>query len=396
MHAAGWERMLAVATRAEALGLHSVWLPENHFAPSATPAPLVALAAFAARTRRLRLATSSLLLPLHPPRRLAAEVATLDALSGGRVLLGLGRGFRAGVFEGFGVRARDKRDRFDAALDTMLSAWASAAPTAKRPHPPLLVAAFGPKGLAQAARRGLPYLASPLETLDALAHNYALWRELCEQEKSRAQNKDARSGDAQSESGRDGDGGGDGARNGGAQNEDARSESARGDDGGDGARSDDAQNEVARRDGAKVERAQSDGAEVRRAQSEDARDGGAQNESARARDVRGGDAPRVPVMRNVFVAANDAEAGRVRDALRAESARLAGTRAPNPVLARAAAGEIEERALIGGAAQVEDEIARYRERLGLDLLVARVEFAGADAAARDAALERLAQIICTQ
>ena len=46
----------------------------------------------------------------------------------------------------------------------------------QRPHPPLVVAAFGPKGLRQAALRGLPYLASPLETLETLVENYDSWR----------------------------------------------------------------------------------------------------------------------------------------------------------------------------------------------------------------------------
>ena len=81
----GWERAFARAARAEALGFHSLWLPEAHFAPGATPSPLVALAAFAARTERIRLGTTSLLLPVRPAAQVAEEVATLDRLSGGRV-----------------------------------------------------------------------------------------------------------------------------------------------------------------------------------------------------------------------------------------------------------------------------------------------------------------------
>jgi alkanesulfonate monooxygenase SsuD/methylene tetrahydromethanopterin reductase-like flavin-dependent oxidoreductase (luciferase family) len=193
--AVGWRDRLASVERAEQLGLHSAWVPELHFARGGTAAPLAALAAFAARSRRLRLGTTSLLLPIHHPLRLAEEVAQLDALSGGRVVLGLGRGFRAPLFDGFGVDARHKRDRFDDALDLLLRAWrgeavsldgtrfapgeargesvrAAFAPV-QRPHPPLCVAAFGPKGLDQAARHGLPYLASPVETLEALEENYA-------------------------------------------------------------------------------------------------------------------------------------------------------------------------------------------------------------------------------
>jgi alkanesulfonate monooxygenase SsuD/methylene tetrahydromethanopterin reductase-like flavin-dependent oxidoreductase (luciferase family) len=305
--AAGWPRFFALAARADALGLHSLWLPENHFQRGATPSPLVALAALAARTRQARLATTSLLLPLHHPLRVAAETATLDALSGGRLWLGLGRGFRAPVFEGFEVEASAKRDRFDEALDALLAAWSGdevalagthfAAREGARvrlglrprqqPHPPLLVAAFGRKGLLQAARRGLPYLASPLESLATLEENCSLWRAHC------------------------------------------------------------------------------------------------------TRSAAPG--PRQPVMRTVFVARDDTEARAVRDALAAESRAVAAS-APR-ALARAASGPLEERVLVGTARAVEDGIARYRERLGMDLLVARIEVAGVEPAARDASLERLVEIV---
>jgi alkanesulfonate monooxygenase SsuD/methylene tetrahydromethanopterin reductase-like flavin-dependent oxidoreductase (luciferase family) len=174
-----WRATLALAEWADAAGVDSIWLPEGHFRPGATAAPLLALAALAARTRRIRLGTTSLLISVHDPRRVAAEVAALDQLSGGRVILGVGRGFDPLLFDAFGLNPRQKRDRFDAALDAILAAWSGGAVTSRplqRPHPPLVVAAFGSKGLAQAARRGLPYLASPIESLDALAANHALHR----------------------------------------------------------------------------------------------------------------------------------------------------------------------------------------------------------------------------
>lgn len=174
--------------RGEALGLHSVWLPEMHFQEGVCAAPLVELAGYAARTERIRLGTTSLLLPLHPPEEIATEIATLDRISGGRLLIGLGRGFRKPMLEAFGVPPAEKRDRFDDALDRMLALWSehnarddagfgAAAHTSQRPHPPLAVAAFGPKGLAQAARRALPYLASPVETFDQIAEKQTLHRE---------------------------------------------------------------------------------------------------------------------------------------------------------------------------------------------------------------------------
>ncbi|MCA9511602.1 MAG: LLM class flavin-dependent oxidoreductase, partial [Myxococcales bacterium] len=152
---ADWQAQLRIVERADALGFHSVWLPEMHFAPGVTASPLLAHAAFAARTTRIRLATTSVLLPIHEPLALADEVAALDRASRGRVVLGLGRGFREPLFRAFGVDPKSKRARFDACLDAMLDAWAGGADGSVRapwqhPHPPLAVAAFGPLGLAQA------------------------------------------------------------------------------------------------------------------------------------------------------------------------------------------------------------------------------------------------------
>ncbi len=186
-----WQRALHWVTWAEQRGLHSVWMPETHFTEAGNASPLLCLAAFAAHTRRLRLATTSLLLPIHHPLRVAENVATLDHLSRGRVILGLGRGFREPLFSTFGIDPSSKRARFDESLDLILKAWSgesvslsgtgfATAPDAgerngarplQTPHPPLAVAAFGRKGLEQAARRNLPYLASPMETLDLIAEN---------------------------------------------------------------------------------------------------------------------------------------------------------------------------------------------------------------------------------
>lgn len=165
------------AQLADALGLHSIWLPEMHFAAGGCATPLLVLAELAGLTQHVRLGTTSLLLPLHPPRQIAAEIALLDRLSKGRLLIGLGRGYQKRMLEAFGVPPATKRDRFDAALDEILALWAEGQATENRfattqqPHPPLAVAAFGPKGLAQAAARGLPYLASPVESMQQLEDN---------------------------------------------------------------------------------------------------------------------------------------------------------------------------------------------------------------------------------
>jgi alkanesulfonate monooxygenase SsuD/methylene tetrahydromethanopterin reductase-like flavin-dependent oxidoreductase (luciferase family) len=182
---------------AERLGFGSFWLPESHFGgEAAIPSPLLLLAAVAGRTTQLRLGTTSFLLPVRHPIHVAEEVAVLDRLSGGRVILGVGRGFRGALFAAFDVPVAEKRDRFEANLRAIVGAWrgepvgfeadgAGGAPKPvllaplplQRPHPPIWVAAFGPKAVAQAGRLGLPYLASPIETRARLRENYARHRE---------------------------------------------------------------------------------------------------------------------------------------------------------------------------------------------------------------------------
>jgi alkanesulfonate monooxygenase SsuD/methylene tetrahydromethanopterin reductase-like flavin-dependent oxidoreductase (luciferase family) len=179
------------AARAESLGYESFWLPENHFNSNAIPDPLMLLASVAAATETIRLATTSYLLPLRHPLLAAEQVAVLDQLSSGRVTLGIGRGFAPAMLKAFDVVPSEKRRMFENCLAVMRQAW-SGNPVAigetadgeaehitldplpvQQPHPPLWVAAFGPKALAQAGRLGLPYLASPMETMERLEGNYA-------------------------------------------------------------------------------------------------------------------------------------------------------------------------------------------------------------------------------
>jgi alkanesulfonate monooxygenase SsuD/methylene tetrahydromethanopterin reductase-like flavin-dependent oxidoreductase (luciferase family) len=182
------------AVWAEAMGYESFWLPENHFNERAIPDPLMLLAAVAAATSRIRLATTSYLLTLRHPLQAAEQVAVLDNMSEGRVLLGVGRGFAPDMLRAFNVEPKDKRRVFESSLHIMRTAWAGeAVPVGdgasvvldplpvQRPHPPIWVAAFGPKALTQAGRLGLPYLASPVETLDVLERNYAVHRDAAPQ-----------------------------------------------------------------------------------------------------------------------------------------------------------------------------------------------------------------------
>ena len=175
--AATAKELVEQAHWAESRGYDSFFLPENHFTgPAALPDPLLLLAAVAAATERILLGTSSWLLPIRHPLLAAEQVAVLDQLCEGRLLLGLGRGFQPGMLESFGVAQKDKREKFATVLAGMLAAWRQQQVQplpVQQPHPPLWVAAFGPRAIAQAGGLGLPYLASPMENLTQLEQNFA-------------------------------------------------------------------------------------------------------------------------------------------------------------------------------------------------------------------------------
>jgi alkanesulfonate monooxygenase SsuD/methylene tetrahydromethanopterin reductase-like flavin-dependent oxidoreductase (luciferase family) len=263
-----------------------------HFVPGGCSTPLLNLAAIAARSEKLRLATTSLLLPLAHPVDVARDIATLDHLCHGRLIIGLGRGFPKHLFNGFEVDPTSKRDRFDECLEMVLKLWAGepwqgegarfhqlpaidmckGIEPQQRPHPPLAVAAFGRKGLAQAARWGLPYLASPMEPFEMIAENLAFHR-------SELQN-------------------------------------------------------------------------------------GSPPEAAV-----------VPIMRTVFVSQDSQTLARVFAKLEGER-RSPSQKLPKAI-ARAAAAPIEERVVVGTRDEVVERLARYREELGMNLLVARPQIGGA-------------------
>ena len=177
------------AVIAERMGFSGFWLPENHFSgPAALSAPLILLAGAANRTQTIDLGTTSLILPIRHPVSVAEEVATLDQLSGGRLILGLGRGFSNDLFDVFGVDPKRKRTLFKEALNQMLALWqgGAVAQTDDRniylspapyqaPYPRIWIAAFGPLALKQAATFGCPYLASPMESFSELRDNLALY-----------------------------------------------------------------------------------------------------------------------------------------------------------------------------------------------------------------------------
>jgi luciferase family oxidoreductase group 1 len=169
-------RGVELAQAAETLGFRNVWLAEHHFSTYGYLSRPVQLATYiAARTTRLRVGTAVIVLPLHHPLIVAEEVATLDLLSGGRLDLGLGRGYQPYEFERLGLDLGESRARWEESVDVLLKSFAGAPFThegkffripettvfpqvVQRPRPPIWVTAQSPDSIESAVRRGFHVL----------------------------------------------------------------------------------------------------------------------------------------------------------------------------------------------------------------------------------------------
>ena len=111
---------------AEAQGFDSAWIAQHHFheAEGGLPSPFVFLSHVAARTRRIRLGTGVVTLPLENALRVAEDAAVLDLLSGGRLEVGLGTGGTAESFEAFGVQGSERGAVFGRHFGVLQDAWA--------------------------------------------------------------------------------------------------------------------------------------------------------------------------------------------------------------------------------------------------------------------------------
>jgi alkanesulfonate monooxygenase SsuD/methylene tetrahydromethanopterin reductase-like flavin-dependent oxidoreductase (luciferase family) len=177
--------------RADELGYGIAWFAEHHFSNYCLCAsPLMMVAHCAANTRRIRLGTAVVVVPLYNPVRLAAEVATADALSNGRLMLGIGAGYQPYEFERFGVDLRQNLEMTNEFADILDLAFSQdffsydgkhykmpsthiAARTVQKPLP-IYVAGHTQAMFRAAARHGYRVLTSGrLGGVELLAEQYA-------------------------------------------------------------------------------------------------------------------------------------------------------------------------------------------------------------------------------
>ena len=167
--------MVMQAEYCDRAGFDSIWLTEHHFTDDGyLPALMPAAAAILARTRRVTLGTFVLLAPFYHPVKLAEDAAVVDVISNGRLRLGIGLGYRAEEFAGFGIKREERFGRTIETIDIMKRAWTGerfdfdgkyfklrgvrVLPVpASKPHPELLWGAGAPAGIRRAAKLNMSF-----------------------------------------------------------------------------------------------------------------------------------------------------------------------------------------------------------------------------------------------
>lgn len=170
--------MLEQARLADRLGFDAVSLTEHHLMNILMqPAPLIMATRIAADTRRIRIMTSVVVLPLHDMRTFAGEVVVADTLCDGRLMLGVGRGAFAFEMGRLGVPMEETRDRFDESLEVLHrllteeevqhhGTFYDFDPLTVMPRPvrpiQMMMAVMNPDGIAACTRRGFHIQTTPL------------------------------------------------------------------------------------------------------------------------------------------------------------------------------------------------------------------------------------------
>jgi alkanesulfonate monooxygenase SsuD/methylene tetrahydromethanopterin reductase-like flavin-dependent oxidoreductase (luciferase family) len=152
-----YPQALEMLEEADASGISSVWLSEHHFFEDGyLSQPLTFGAAVAARTKHMRIGTSVTLPALRHPIHLAEEAALVDLISGGRLELGLGAGYRETEYKEFGLELKDRYALTDRATRLIRQLWSTGRvmPPPVQDPVPIWLGYQGPMGARRAGRAG--------------------------------------------------------------------------------------------------------------------------------------------------------------------------------------------------------------------------------------------------
>lgn len=197
-HQAVHARVTDEIVTADRLGFDYAWLAEHHFSTEygIMPDVWVYAAHLAALTKRIRLGMAVVTLPLANPVRVVENANFVDILSGGRVALGLGSGYRKYEFDGFGLDFDVRRDMQDEALAMMVDLFRTGKTSRRgkyftaivegdyellpqplqKPYPPLFLAGGTDRSIGAAGKLGFGLMLSTLTPFDTLAKQTAHYR----------------------------------------------------------------------------------------------------------------------------------------------------------------------------------------------------------------------------
>ncbi len=176
---------LEEVVRGEELGFDSIWMEEHHSVVNHYwPSPVLVLAGFAARTSRVTLGTDILVAPFYHPVRLAEDVALLDVISGGRVVLGAAIGYKPDEFGLYGAELAKRGARFEEQLAIIKALWTQdwvsfngkyyqvegklEPKPVRKPHPPIWIGGWGEITLRRAATLADNWIPGPTAELPRL------------------------------------------------------------------------------------------------------------------------------------------------------------------------------------------------------------------------------------
>jgi alkanesulfonate monooxygenase SsuD/methylene tetrahydromethanopterin reductase-like flavin-dependent oxidoreductase (luciferase family) len=186
---------LREARLCDELGMEMLWLAEHHFdGICAYVDPVTFAAALAASTERIRIGFAVAQMSLHHPVRMAEQMALIDNISRGRLLVGLGRGTAYNVYDyqGYGIDPAEAHERLIESEEIMLKAWTTEnyehrgkfwnlrLPLLRprpytKPHPPILRACASEEATLEMARAGRPFLMN-VQSNEVTRHRMELYR----------------------------------------------------------------------------------------------------------------------------------------------------------------------------------------------------------------------------
>ncbi len=180
----------------EELGFDGVWLREHHFTDYGfLPNTMVMLGYIASMTKRIRLGSAVVTLPLHNPVRAAEDAALVDVISNGRLNYGIGRGYQSIEFDTLGVPMDDSRERCSEEIESIIQLWSNDTASyhgrfvdfeqvrlqpkpLQQPHPPVFYASISKESVLHFAKLGIPFIVDSTLTLSSLDQLCAAWSEV--------------------------------------------------------------------------------------------------------------------------------------------------------------------------------------------------------------------------